>query len=420
MRIRKSSLVVLASLCAAMLLATTFAHGQTESVLYSFFSDSGPIAPESPVIFDSHGNIYGTTPSSAPTPGGTVYELHLEDGTWHLTVLHYFDTTGDGSQPADGLVMDSNGNLYGTTPYGGAYNYGTVFQLKPSKTGWTEKILHSFNSNGTDGIYPMGSLVLDSSGNIYGTTKSGGSNYCVYGNANCGTVFELVKGSGNGWGEKILHNFAQDGDIDGYYPLGNLVFDKNGDLYGTTSFGGSNFEGTVFELVPHSSGAWAEKILYTFGGLPDGFNPSGGLVFDAAGNLYGFTPSGGSQAFGFGTAFELTPAAGGTWTKQTIYNFGASGDAAFPQGTPVLDSAGNLYGASMNGGSENAGTVFELSPSAAGWTESMLYSLTPSGSNYLDGENPYAGVVLDSSGNLYGTTRLGGSLESGVVFKLTP
>jgi uncharacterized repeat protein (TIGR03803 family) len=421
MQTRKPSLplTVLLAVSAIMLLVTV-THAQTESVLYSFSPDSGGDEPRSPLIFDSHGNLYGTTPDSGDQAGGTAFELQPKEGKWTFSAIYTFGSPGDANESVAGLVMDSAGNLYGTTYFGGAYGYGTVFELKPSNAGWTEEILHSFNNNGKDGTYPSGSLILDTSGNLYGTTSAGGSNFCAARNTNCGTVFELVHTSGSIWSERILHNFGETGDSDGYTPVANLVFDGSGDLYGTTVFGGSGSEGTVFELVPRSSGAWAEKILYNFGSLPDGENPGGGLVFDTAGNLYGYTSLGGSQASASGTVFELSPGAGGTWTEAILYSFGASGDATYPAGAPVFDGQGNLWGTSEEGGLDDAGTLFELSASGGVWSESLLYSFVEIRGYYPYGAAPEAGVILDAAGNVYGTSAGGGIAFFGTVFKFVP
>src|ERR1039458_2304305 len=259
------------------------------------------------------------------------------------TVLHSFHNNGtDGFGPYyAGLIFDAAGNLYGTTLYGGSYGGapgtgGTVFELTPAAGGgWTEKVLYSFgNVADADGANPFAGLVFDAAGNLYGTTYAGGT----YRN---GTVFELTPAAGGGWTEKVLHNFNNNG-TDGATPLAGLILDAVGNLYGTTQVGGTYNYGTVFELTPVAGGGWTEKVLHTFNGT-DGFEPSAGLIFDAAGNLYGTA----------GVVFELTPVAGGGWTEQVLNN------GAGPGGL-IFDAAGNLYGTTLEGGTYGLGTVFEL------------------------------------------------------------
>jgi uncharacterized repeat protein (TIGR03803 family) len=334
-------------------------------------------------------------------------------------VLHSFNADGeDGAFPIAGMVFDKAGNLYGTTVYGGRYNYGAVFELMPaSGGGWTERILHSFNNNGKDGYSPYGSLVFDSSGNLYGTTYLGGENAA-------GTVFELTQASAGGWSEQVIHSFS-DSSTSGRFPTSGLIFDVAGNLYGTTNEGGTYGYGTAFELMAKPGGGWVQEVLHSFdeNGV-DGYFPFGGLVFDSAGNLYGTAYLGGaySNTFIGGIVFELMPMANGTWTETIVHSFGSGQDGVGPYAGLLLDGAGNLFGTTFYGGADNSnyqdGTVFELSPGSGGsWTESVLHSF---GGGQVDGWGPYGGVVLDSAGNLYGATE--NTLESGdgVLFKLAP
>ena len=317
--------------------------------------------------------------------------------TWaqtHEQVLHSFGNGMDGQFPYAGLIFDTSGNLYGTTNFGGTYTFGTVFELTPiAGGGWTEKVLYSFG-NGTDGAYPEAGLIFDAVGNLYGTTYGGGT----YGT---GTVFELTPTGGGSWTEKVLHNFNDNG-TDGFYPYAGLIFDAAGNLYGTTSQGGTYGDGTVFELTPAAGGVWTEKVLYSFNANgTDGTAPQAGLIFDAAGNLYGTTNQGGTYLSG--TVFELTPAGGGVWTETVLHNFNDNGtDGAYPYAGLIFDGAGNLYGTTDGGGTYFGGTVFELTPAAGGsWTEKVLHNFNP---NSTDGYEPYAGLIFDAAGNLYGTT----------------
>src|ERR1039458_9150522 len=338
-------------------------------------------------------------------------------------VLHNFNPNGtDGLQPYAGLIFDAAGNLYGTTGFGGTYRRGPVFELTPAGGGsWTETVLYSFG-NGTDGVTPYAGLIFDAVGNLYGTTFFGGT----YRN---GTVFELTPAAGGGWTEKVLHNFNDNGTgADGANPYAGLVFDGAGNLYGTTQSGGTNSGwGTVFELTPTAGGSWTEKVLYNFcsqANCTDGGSPEGGLIFDAAGNLYGTTVEGGTGG-SWGAVFELTPAAGGGWTEQVLLTFDGT-DGQYPYGGLIFDAAGNLYGTASYGGTYDYGTVFELMPSrGGGWTETVLHNFNDNGT---DGYWPFAGLTFDAVGNLYGTTYGGGVYTSctngsflgcGTVFELT-
>ena len=266
-----------------------------------------------------------------------------------------------------------------------------------------EKVLHSFNGNGADGYQPEASLIFDAVGNLYGTTYWGGT----YG---FGTVFELTPSGGGGWTETVLHSFQPNG-TDGNYPIAGLIFDAAGNLYGTTSAGGTYGFGTVFELTPEEGGGWTETVLLNFNGT-DGSYPHAGLAFDAAGNLYGTTGYDGT--YHYGTVFELTPTAGGGWTETVLHSFGNGTDGASPFAGLIFDAAGNLYGTTSAGGTYGTGTVFELT----GGREQVLYSFK---SRYgADGATPYAGLIFDAAGNLYGTTYWGGNYGDGTVFELTP
>jgi len=270
-----------------------------------------------------------------------------------------------------------------------------------------EQVLYSFNNKGTDGYNPDAGLIFDGSGNLYGTTHGGGTN-------GLGTVFELTPTAGGGWTETVLWSFGK--GHDGAGPYAGLIFDRAGNLYGTTISGGKSGIGTVFELTPKAGGVWAEKVLHSFGG-PDGIAPHGGLIFDGLRqNLYGTTTGGGKH--GLGTVFELTPKAGGGWTEKVLHNFGKGNDGAEPDDSLIFDGSGNLYGTTFYGGNKDGGAVFEMTPKAGGgWMEKVLYSFK---NNFRDGLDPFAGLILDASGNLYGTTVLGGTTNLGTVFELTP
>jgi len=352
-------------------------------------------------------------------------------------VLYSFARSSSGGQnPVAGLIFDKAGNLYGTTEYGGSgtcttpqtTGCGTVFELSPqSGGGWTEAVLYNFQNEG--GINPRAGLVIDSAGNLYGTTYQGGGGICAYG---CGNVFELSPQSGGGWYETVLYTFQ--GGEDGESPLGGLIFDSAGSLYGTTSGGGTGSPGgrTVFELSPQSGSRWIEKILFNFSGIPNGSTPLGNLTFDVAGNLYGTASAGGNYGCYYGTgcgvAFRLEPRLHGSWAEKVLHQFGVTaGDGEYPNGSLILDASGNLYGTTYEGGSENCdvdescGIIFEISPKPGGgyWPETILYSFT---FNYINsaGDRHIGPVTFDSSGNLWGTTEEGGAHGGGAVFELFP
>jgi uncharacterized repeat protein (TIGR03803 family) len=418
------------AILALTLFATPAAFAQ-EKVLYSFRGTDG-YQPNSTLVFDSAGNLYGTTETGGP-PGchslgcGTVFELMPAAGVgWTEKVIHAFSNTGsDGYGPIAGVIFDAAGNLYGTTEFGGngtcgqpVVGCGTVFELTPAPTGnWKETVLYTFQNNGQDGNFPYAAVVLDGSGNLYGSTGGGGAN-------NNGTVFQLSLKADGVWHETVLHSFGHNLG-DGTAPEAALVIDASGNLYGTTSKGGQGrlAVGTVFELSPVSGGSWIEKILHSFKANGDGNRPEGNLTMDSSGNLYGTTIFGGTGG-NLGTVFELSPTTGGVWTENLLFSFSVSAGAA-PQGGVLLGPSGNLYGTTDLGVDEvTPGIVFELTPdSRGGWTERTVYDFQIDGRN---GNRPQSGLTLDTSGNLYGTTFTGGApcrtnqFGCGTVYEVTP
>jgi uncharacterized repeat protein (TIGR03803 family) len=393
-----------------VLAATHEAEAQTYSVLYSFGAVIGDASsPHAGVISDPAGNFYGTTFTGGAFGGGTVFELSpVTGGGWTETILHSFGGSGDGVNPVGGLVRDSAGNLYGTTNEGGTATKGTVFKLSKGTSGWTETVLYNF-SGGTDGAYPYyGSLVL-AGGYLYGTTLEGGDLSCLN-IPGCGVVFRVKTSGGH---ESVLHSFQYNppNQNDGAYPLGGLVRDAAGNLYGVTNGGGSDDAGVVFKLSPQTGGGWSETLLHTFI-QPDGVNSYAGLARDKAGNLYGTTFGSGLISGAIGTVFEVSAA--DTETLPHLFT-GYPSDGVSPDSNVIVDSKGNLYGTTPTGGTSNAGIIFKLSPGASGWTETILYNFTGA----ADGSSPHGTLLRDSAGNLYGTTYTGG-LGSGVVFKLSP
>jgi uncharacterized repeat protein (TIGR03803 family) len=407
----------LALFTLALVLTSTHAVAQTEKVLLSFQGKKMSF-PAGHLIFDSAGNLYGTTGAGGMYGDGSVFELSpTPEGGWTEQVLHSFNFT-DGKYPYANLIFDAAGNLYGTTLDGGAHANGTVFELLPKVAGgWREKVLHNFSATGTEGTSPFTNLIFDAAGNLYGTAYSGGDVACVTNNGGaCGTVFELSPTEAGDWTLKVLHKFN---GIDGAYPAAGLIFDRGGNLYGTTSGGGSdllNQLGTVFELSRTASGAWTEKVLHDFNAVDDGNQPLAGLIFDTAGNLYGTTPYGGDGAGSVGTVFQLSPTATGHWIEKVLYGFITAVDGAVPRASLIFDTAGNLYGTTSLGGANHYGTVFELSTAGVGnWTEKVLHSFSGT-----DGSDPQTSLIMDAVGNLYGTTIEGGAHSDGTVFEIIP
>jgi uncharacterized repeat protein (TIGR03803 family) len=411
-----------------MFAAAHAAPAQTETVLYSFGIQAVDGAtPWDSLILDKQGNLYGTTEQGGEYGVGEVFMLSppaKKHGAWMESVLYSFGRqSGDGVSPYDSLVMDKEGNLYGTTNEGGPNNFGTVFKLSAEGGGaWTETVLYGFGGTPHDGSLPFAGLIMDKEGNLYGTTYGGGA-------SNVGTVFELsppVK-KGGAWTETVLYGF---GGVphDGSHPYAGLVIDKAGNLYGTTEQGGAYGFGTVCKLSPptEKGGAWTETVLYSFGSQSgDGVNPWDSLVMDKKGNLYGTTSGGG--AYVYGEVFKLSPPAqeSGDWAETLLYSFGSySIDGQYPFDSLLMDKKGNLYGTTTGGGKYGSGTVFELSPPAGkgdAWTEKLLYTFGKQSNN---GEEPWDSLIMDKDGNLYGTTTEGGATNNcdygcGTVFKLS-
>jgi uncharacterized repeat protein (TIGR03803 family) len=365
-----------------------------EKVLYSF-GPSGVLGPTAGLSFDTSGNLYSTTYMGGDLNEGTVWELmHKTGGDWTEKILYDFGSDGGG--PAAGVIVDAAGNLYGTTSRGGIHAAGTVFELTHKRD---EKVLYSFCSLSScpDGCSPLGGLLRDKAGNLNGTTASCGT-------SNQGTVFQLSK-SGT---ETVLHSFAG-GSSDGAFPAyTSLLMDAKGNLYGVTTQGGASNEGVVYKL----SKSGKLTVLHSFaGGSTDGCNPDGTLAMDKHGNLYGTTTGCGSSDDGIVWKVSQKD------SETVLHNFTGGSDGADPNGGVVIDMKGNLYGTTVNGGAYSAGTVFEVTPKAGGGaTEKLLHSFGKGS----DGTFPYAGLIFDASGNLYGTTYEGGAYDGGTVFEITP
>lgn len=377
----------------------------------------GGAFPYAGLSMDSAGNLYGTTEGG----GGTVFRLVHSGSKWVLTVVHSFKSGTDGAAPNDRVILGPDGSLYGTTTAGGeqracegdvnVQGCGTVFRI--DKTGM-ESVLYRFQG-GTDGAEPYGDVVFDAAGNIYGTTSEGGAHRCtdIYGNTlGCGIVFEL-KPAGSSWKESILYRFK--GGDDGAAPIAGLVLDRSGNLYGTTSGGGANSDGTVFQLAKSASG-WTKKTLFGFDANSSGSSPQAALILDAKGNLYGAATAWGPN--GGGTAFELTPS-NGHWTFTLIYGFtyNTQGEGG-PWRQLVMDSAGSLYGTTEADGPISFGSVFKLTRDADGWTYTSLHDFGDD--RGAAGWGPLSNLVFDKHGHLYGTATEGGRSGDGSVYEITP
>lgn len=388
---------------AITLLAALPAQAQTESVLYSFCSLSNcydGMIPQGGLIMDSNGSLYGVAFNGGDyIPGGVVFKLSPQG---EETILHDFGAIpNDGNQPQGALIMDRRSNLYGTTVTGGANDSsgggdGTVFKL--SRDG-TETILYNFGGTSTDGILPRAGVIMDAKGNLYGTTNQGGA----YG---LGTVFRVTpKGA-----EAILHSFGGTGSTDGAYPWSSLVMDGNGNLYGTTYLGGTGGEGTAFEI----SAKGEYSILHNFGVTStDGSFVNTSLTLDGEGNLYGTTYNGGAK--NVGTIFKLTPTSGGSWHETILYNFTDIDSCYFPASGIALDPNGGMYGTTLVGG---AGTTFPLG-CAYVISAGRLTNLHSFGA-YPDGSNPAGNLLMAPQGTLYGVTSAGGNDGWGVAFEVVP
>jgi len=409
----------LAMLFIISLGAGRFAMAQQEKVLHSFI-DNGIDGYYPVTNLGISDNLVGTTSAGGSSGLGTVFRVNTENGD--EAVIHNFSGGSDGADPTGALgyyIPDGTYPAnYGTTSSGGANNLGTVYLLAIIGSGGAgggmppgskvyEGVKYSFD--GKHGANPYGGLSGGPDANLFGTT--------VYGGAyNMGTVFQFTHKTHRFWEVHVLHNFGNS-STDGFYPYATLIPDAAGNLYGTTPQGGANSFGTVFEMVQKTGGGWAEKVLYSFNSKPDGNTPYASLIFDTSGNLYGTTFYGGT--FGYGTVFELMPAGGGSWTETVIHDFDNNGtDGALPFAGLSFDSSGNLYGTTELGGTAGFGTVFELTPAGGGsWTETILHSFA----NTPDGSDPIGGVSIDTStGIIYGTTEEGGDYGYGTVYKIMP
>jgi hypothetical protein len=416
------------------ILATTDLAQTTEKLLFN----TTPVSAGGSLIFGKDGNLYGITQGDQYR-GGTVFWLRpLKTGQWSYRLLHNFTRGADGASPNAGLVFDTEGNLYGTTFAGGANDCnnsnaafpgcGTIFELSATPKGpWTEKVVYSFPGNGGP-ANPSTGLISDSAGNFYGATETAGATYFD------SAVFEATLQQDGIWGVQQLYAFTATNPF-GMTVNTPLAFDSKGNLYGATWDGGNGAYcpepgsgcGTIFELSPVPSGPWTYSLVYTFCSLAkckDGISPNG-VVVGGGGKLYGTTA--GVYQSNPGNAFELYKGTKGLWNFKLLHTFCSSAnctDGEYPSAAPVFDTAGNLYAPTSQGGNSpntNFGIIFKLSPEPEGrWQFDSLYLFCPDSYPCTGGTNPGGLLTLDNAGKVYGTTAGGGKTDTGVVFQIVP
>jgi uncharacterized repeat protein (TIGR03803 family) len=388
-----------------------------ERVLWSFSRvqfghEQSARFPAAGLIADATGALYGTTSEGGGLDSkcayltgvtcGTVFKLTRSGSNYTESVLWIFNGD-DGETPLAALIADKHGALYGTTFSGGAFTgphgYGTVFKLTPSGTRYTFRGIWDFWADGTN---PLGALIADGHGALYGTTSYLGDNFG-------GSVFKLTR-SRSGYQKSLLWLFGS--GQDGAHPAAAVIAGRHDTLYGTTEYGGMYGLGTVFMLTPSGSG-YAESVLWSFGSGQDGAYPVASLIAGKNGALYGTTMNGGRD--GLGTVFMLTPSAS-SYMERILYSFQGRNDGAYPYAGLIAGKHGALYGTTEAGGRYGGGTVFKLKPSGSSYTERVLWSF----GGGQDGANPVAGLIADATGSLYGTTKNGGRDGLGTAFKLTP
>jgi len=444
-----------AVLAVTLILMPNSWAASSERVLHTFNIATAAF-PVSGLAMDANGNLYGTTRlggvGTCSEGCGVVFKLTKNNqGGLTYSILHSFvGFASDGGAPFGAPIVDGAGNVYGTTTLGGKGDCGVVYRLSPTGGGdYKETILHSFNKfnkTNDDGCNPESYLVSDAAGNLYGTTNKGGGGgvngtFCMNG---CGSVFKLAPNGDGTYTESVIHSFpGTKGNTDGRNPVGGLVFDSAGNLWGSTQ-GGGDGNGTVFELTPNSDGTYTESTLYSFTGASTGFFPNTDLVIDKAGNLYGTTVNGGLN-HGDGVVFKVTPQPGGGVKESIIHRFFCNSTACRDGVTPfnglTIDANGTLYGTvDLGGGGSNqcstgtpalgCGIVYKLTPNAQGkFTETILYRFQ----GFADGAEPEDDrLVIDANGNIFGTTAEGGNSTAcpsdgfgtpggcGVVFEVTP
>jgi uncharacterized repeat protein (TIGR03803 family) len=407
-RIAHSSFFILA-ISAILISALPLNAGSTTKVLYAFTGGNDGEYLDTDLVIDSSGNLYGSTVQGGTHGSGTVFELSPAGGGWTHTVLYSFTGGSDGGEPYKGVTLDPHGSIYGTAVTGGGGSCeggcGVVFKLTHSNGSWTQMVIHQF-TGGSDGSGPGSGLTFDAHGDIYGMTPTGGA-------FGLGTVFQLQPQTNGTWQLNVVHAFTG-GDDGSSASAGRLILDRAGNLYGVTTVGGANDKGVAFE-ASQNNGTWTLTPLYAFKDQPDGALPYGGLIFDQAENLYGTTYYAGVHDVG--TVYKLTHA-GGAWHETVLYSFKGGSNGSAPISTLVADKAGNLYGTTSDGGAGCAcGVIFKLAPNANGtWSETTPYRFPGApGAGFS-----YNGMVADTAGNFYGATTHGGATNDGTIYKFIP
>lgn len=411
-----------------------FAASGRFSILHFFTGPpDGSWPDEGRLVFDKAGNVYGATYTGGSgdcrlrhmrVGCGTIFELRpRRNGRWSERIVYSFKTLADGASPYSTLSVDSTGNLYGVTIAGGNHGClfwifrgcGTAFELTPHGAGWEKRVLHVF-SGGPDGGTPLGGLLLKD-GTLYGTASCGGDSYSCYGSGSGAGVLFALESSGTQWTERILEVFTR---TTGGYPHGDLTAKGRDTIYGATA-------GSIYMMTrSRTSGSWSETTLYLFPGNEQskGYSPNGGLVSDAAGNLYGTAAEGGdftTCSQGCGVAFKLSRSSA-TWYETVLHTFSGGGDGATPLAGFAIDAAGTLFGSTRNGGDVQCngglgcGVVYSLAAQAG---ERVLHTFED---DSTDGGFPLSGVTFDSHGSIYGSTWYGGpgsGYRDGTVYRIT-
>ncbi len=408
---RSRTLIVGATtVLVTLAMLTSGAWASSTKVLYSFGGDEDGEYPSTDLVLDSAGNLYGSTVLGGDFGSGTVFEV-TPSGTH--SVLHEFTGGTDGGQPYGGVTLDPEGHLFGTAVIGGTFGgacpedgCGVAYELTNVSGTWTETVIHTF-TGGDDGFGPGAGLTLDQRGNLYGMTPTGGA----YG---VGVIYQLTPDGAGSWTEQVIHTFT--GGMDGGTGSpGRLLLGRSGELYGVGTVGGANGAGTAFVLRHRPAGSWSFRTLYAFKGQPDAGSPYAALISDPSGHLYGTTYYGGAN--GFGAVYELARTTGG-WREKVLYSFAGGSDGIGPISNLVSDPTGDLYGTTSEGGAPvcGCGTIFELIPGGGVWTEVVVHSF----SGAPDGAFSYNGLTASAAGDLYGATVHGGTDDEGSIYEFTP
>ena len=415
----RASIRIMAAVFALTISAVPALHAQLYRVLHNFSNQGDGAVPAGGVAIDATGTIYGVSRGDGET-FGTVYRLQPHNGSYIFETLYTFTGGADGSSPQT-VVLGPDGALYGSARYNGQGNAGVIFRVRPPATPcqtvlcpWKQTVIYSFRSDGVDAAAPTGQLTFDASGAIYGAASGGGGDPSCGGG--CGAIYKLTP-SGGQWTESVVYGFQRSGAA-GFAPLSGVILDSAGNLYGTTYDGpgtGCNGYGcgTVYELTPSASG-WTEQTLYRFNTYANGLHPLAGLTFDTSGDLIGATSDGGSDSAG--TVFQLSQTGGGGMSFSLLESFSnPNGDPCGPPWNLTMDQSGNLYGVTACDTAGN-GNLFKLTRGQGTWQYTDLYDFRGG----ILGWYPWCGLVLDAAGKIYGSTEFGGTFSHGTVWQFTP